>query len=45
MKIITVVLCALLLAACSNNAPEPKKAKGEWYELNTTIQAVKTGTM
>lgn len=44
MKILSLICCALLLAGCSNHAPEPKKSKGDWYELNTTIQAVKAET-
>ncbi|EIZ1322286.1 traF protein [Salmonella enterica] len=44
MKVIFLIIGALMLAACSSHAPEPKQAKGDWYDLNTTIQAVKAGT-
>jgi len=40
----SVMLIIFLLSACNNHAPEPKKAKGDWYELNTTIQAIKAET-
>lgn len=44
IKMISVLAGIFFLAACSSHAPEPSKAKGEWYELNTTVQAMKAGT-
>lgn len=44
MKKIAFVVIVLLLAACSNKAPEPKQAKGDWYDLHTTARAIKAGT-
>lgn len=43
IKAITLLAGILFLSACSH-APEPAQAKGGWYELNTTQQAVKAGT-
>ncbi|UCQ29607.1 traF protein (plasmid) [Edwardsiella tarda] len=44
MKKISFTIIIMLLAACSSKSPDPKLAKGDWYDLNTTIQAVKAGT-
>jgi uncharacterized lipoprotein len=44
MKKIAFIAIVMMLAACSAKAPEPKQAKGDWYDLNTTSQAIKAGT-
>ncbi|HFP4036863.1 traF protein [Escherichia coli] len=43
MKIIFILMAILAISACSH-APEPKQARGDWFELNTTIEQVKAGT-
>jgi len=43
MKKLIIILTTLLLNACSH-APEPAQAKGNWFELNTTIEQVKADT-
>lgn len=44
MKKLIFITSILFLTACSARAPEPKHAKGQWYDLNTTIEAVKAET-
>lgn len=44
LKKIAFIAIVMMLAACSAKAPEPKQAKGDWYDLNTTSQAIKAGT-
>lgn len=44
MKKISFIVIVLLLAACSNKAPEPKQAKGDWTVLHSSANAIKAGT-
>ncbi|EAB9751975.1 traF protein [Salmonella enterica subsp. enterica serovar Give] len=44
MRATIALLLICFLSSCSS-PPQPKQSKGGWYELNTTIQDVKTRTI